>query len=542
MKFPQHPFAEIPPCYSYDPGSGEIVDSPLTVTNCHLFWTTSGVSMRTECLLDRDTQPNAQFSFIAYSLNSPGVWKTSDSLMGCSVLISTPASRLHQYSTATSLAIQNYLINEDMYGTFFLTESNLKWNLFALFYAKQLKMHSFIDMNTRQLSVYAVLRNLGDNALFYALVKCSFAISISGVVSREFSVQYVPIIQYYYGLDGYPYIQNEVLVAELLFLIPFIITILGVFVWKIYMCMHPPGESEGIGQECHAPGLTAVDSTGAVVMPTALSGPPRLASSSSRQRILIPEDEYALSLDEEEEDDEDDDNSDHEEDSNDSDVIMRHSLQNIRNRNLSKKMETTSLNDIPLTDFSKILLPNVEELENMSSDSDTDSGVSLDRTSDDTDESANPIPLTVKKLKKHATTVTKQSKKTIKKNVKKIIGVQKRTMSKMEKFKKYFSLAVAVVFFVSCISRLSYIRYAREMQHFMTSDELTTSPAGSVSTGYDIAFEDIIQRFIVIERFEVVGRTFSIVLIFFCKSFWCSSAHHFMSNDSLGRNHDDVYQ
>jgi len=114
------------------------------------------------------------FAFIASWLGMPTIYQVTNLVMGCSDLIDTPSYELHQYFVSTSLAIQNYLDSEDMYGTFFLTESNLKWMLFAKFYAKQLIMHQFIDSNTRKVSVFTVLRSLGDEDLFYALVTVTF--------------------------------------------------------------------------------------------------------------------------------------------------------------------------------------------------------------------------------------------------------------------------------------------------------------------------------------------------------------------------------
>ena len=85
----------------------------------------------------------------------------------------------------------------------------------------------------------------------------------------------------------------------------------------------------------------------------------------------------------------------------------------------------------------------------------------------------------------------------------------------------YFSIIVLVVFIFAFVSRVTYIFYARNLHRFMISDDLTTPPVNSLSTGYDIAFEDIIERFQFIENLEVVGRTVSVVCIFCCTSFYC---------------------
>ena len=67
-------------------------------------------------------------------------------------------------------------------------------------------------------------------------------------------------------------------------------------------------------------------------------------------------------------------------------------------------------------------------------------------------------------------------------------------VNKNQKYKMYFSIIVLVVFIFAFVSRVTYIFYARNLHRFMISDDLTTPPVNSLSTGYDIAFEDIIAK------------------------------------------------
>lgn len=518
IKIPQHPFVQVDPCYTYDNVTGNLIKNPPAVVNCEMFWTSPGVSLRSECLLDLDTQPNAQFSFLAYSLGLSSVEEMSDLIMGCSVLIETPAQSLHQKFIATSLAIQNYLRNENMYGTFFLTESNLKWDLFAQFYAKQLRMHRFLDPRTRKLSVFAVLRNLGDESLFYALVTCTFTISISGKIEREFKVQYVPIIQYYYGLDGYPYIANEVVTAELFALFAMVVFLTCGFAFKVYASFRSrtsknnvTGEGDGNNELTE----NAYISKGG--LPVALV-PRKMPVDRPRKFVTFQGDDEMSILD------------DSDFNSEDSDAIIMHSLQNKRNEKLSKRMENTDVSEISLSDFGKILLPDIDDLDNMSSDSESESesesGICNDEKSEGSDsDTGRPLSavftrtqnLSIAALKKSTYIVTKHSKKSMK-SVKKIIDVN---VNKNQKYKIYFSIIVLVVFIFAFVSRMTYVFYARNLHRFMISDDLTTPPVNSLSTGYDIAFEDIIERFQFIENLEVVGRTVSVVCIFCCTSFYC---------------------
>lgn len=472
------------------------------------------------------------FAFIASWLGMPTIYQVTNLVMGCSDLIDTPSYELHQYFVSTSLAIQNYLDSEDMYGTFFLTESNLKWMLFAKFYAKQLIMHQFIDSNTRKVSVFTVLRSLGDEDLFYALVTVTFSISVSGQIEHEFDVQYVPIIQYYYGLDGYPYMTNEVLVSELLFLIPFTLVALCAISFKIYVRYFQSGKGKssddrnddnyyhgsggGGGEVVEHDDMSGHHGNRAseVMDPFGLPSPPssrRRSPIRSADRTLIQdEDGSSYSLD-------DMDSSD----SDNSDVMMRLHLQQRRNTSLSRRMEQTNASDITLKDFSSMLLPDVEDFENMSSASEDDDSEQSDdvesKTADDHYEDhglamnvINAPVKSIKVLKKQVSFVKKRSTKSIK-NVTKIIN-----KNKTDKRKKYFSLLVIAMFIITLFCRLRYIQGAREMHIFMTSHEVT-APTGGLFSGYDTHFEDIIDKFKSLQNYEIVGRTLSVVCIFFCK-------------------------
>ena len=495
MKAPQLPFQPISPCYTYNTTTDILINNPSlgNLSNCLHFWTTPGGTMRSACLLDLDNQPSSMFAFIASNLGVSGVHEAFDLLMGCSTLIDTPSQLLHQYFVATALAIQNSLDSEDMHGTFFVTQSNLKWMTFAKFYAKQLMMHSFIDRNTRKVSVLTVLRNLGDENLFYALVNVTFTIAVSGEVEHDFDVQYVPIIQYFYGLDGYPYIPNEVIASELLFLSSLVIVVFSTIAYKVYTRLNPSAES-------HSNGDGKGDKITEVLDPFGLPPPPPRRRSSSVNKADLSclrdeEEAYALN------------DLDSSCDSNDEDIRAQLALQRRRNKSLSKKIAKTDMADISLRDFSSILLPDVDAADNMSSDSEEDSedDSDEDRTKDANDNSIGVLQKQVSFVAKHSTKSMKTVTKIIIKN-------------KTKKYKKYFSLCVLFIFMATFACRVMYILEARDLHFFLTSSEVsTTTGPGSLFTGYDLHFEDIIEKFQDLQEYEIAGRVLSVLCIFFCK-------------------------
>ena len=75
--------------------------------------------------------------------------------------------------------------------------------------------------NTRTFRVSIILRNLGDTELYYAGATVDFFFSATGKLTKKVFVSYIPIVQYYYGLDGYPWLFKDVIVFEVIFLLVF---------------------------------------------------------------------------------------------------------------------------------------------------------------------------------------------------------------------------------------------------------------------------------------------------------------------------------
>lgn len=126
------------------------------------------------------------------------------------------SSDLDSYFVHGHRNLDAYLDNEDSYGVFFSTSSQLTWTVESTLGLLNLQRNYFIDDNTRIFKVYMIARNLGREQLFYSFVSVSFHIDVDGLIRVEFDVTYVPMIQYYYGIDGYSWRAREVFIFELM--------------------------------------------------------------------------------------------------------------------------------------------------------------------------------------------------------------------------------------------------------------------------------------------------------------------------------------
>ena len=502
MMIQQGTFNRIEPCYSYNATTNELVKNPpiANISGCSFYWVSSGAAMRSACLLEQGQQATSMEAFIATRIGAPSVKDITNTMMGCTTLIDTPSYQLYKYFVSTPIAIQNYLENEDMYGTFFLTETNIKWMLFAKFYAKQLIMHRFVDSNTREVSIFTVIRNLGDEDLFYALVTVTFTIEVSGKIDHYFNIQYVPIVQYYYGLDGYTFVSNEVVIMEAIFLIAIVIGFFGAISYKINKrhrswANRKDGRNLVPKDEKEVNGYANKDVMDLFNSP---SSPPSMRMKPSPHNMVIDEESKHDFIDTESSI----------EGSDNSATKIRLSMRRRRNNNLVKRMEKADVSEISLQDFSSILLPDVEDLESISSTSDDDSDAFKSSEEDENIRANKPIAV----LKKQVSVVTKRSTKSFK-TVTKIMKKKKTN-----KWKKYFTLCVILTFLVTFCCRVLYIRGARDLHIYLTSQEVL-QPTGTIFSGYDVHFEDIIEKFRNLNQFEIVGRTLSVVCIFFCKFF-----------------------
>jgi hypothetical protein len=212
------------------PGKGApdgLTADDVVVSNCSLAWVSSGYDIRAGCLLDSSRQPTAFEAYITAVQGYEDVRKLQDYYFGCEKLTTLDKERVADTYVQASATLDSYLEGEDSYGIFFSTENQESWIQESKTAISLLRRHKYIDENTRVFRTYCITRNLGKDELFYSMLVFEFKISTVGRIEVDVEAQYVPIIQYYYGNDGYEWRSQEVLVLEVAML-----CIFGLFVLR----------------------------------------------------------------------------------------------------------------------------------------------------------------------------------------------------------------------------------------------------------------------------------------------------------------------
>jgi hypothetical protein len=226
------------PCYSYTLGAsstptltpgnisfeGTVED--MSLSQCEYHWITSGTEMRTRCLetyKSDSEEDTAVLSFVAAYYGYDSVPELLNAYFDCGNLINTSHTDLKSAFIENSLTLRIFLNTIGMYGNFFETSNEYEWMGEAANVRKILQMMDFVDSNTRTIVLYLVSRNLGKNALFYTMTAVKFRFLTSGKVFTDVRSTYVPIVQYYYGLDGYPWLVHSVAIFEAMFLVLYLI-------------------------------------------------------------------------------------------------------------------------------------------------------------------------------------------------------------------------------------------------------------------------------------------------------------------------------
>lgn len=75
-----------------------------------------------------------------------------------------------------------------------------------------------MDSNTRIFCTYAVTRGLGKDELFYSMVMAEFELQSTGHIEFQAEITFVPIMQYWYGTNGYEWRVVDVFISELFLL------------------------------------------------------------------------------------------------------------------------------------------------------------------------------------------------------------------------------------------------------------------------------------------------------------------------------------
>jgi hypothetical protein len=189
-----------------------------SITNCSLIWLTSGNSLRSKCLHVLNHQYTPRDSFMGAILGATTVTSIYDLHFDCTNLVKYPLPLVNQwfYQSEDTIRVDLTLPNhEKFYGNFFSASDEFIWLGEGISLSTLLQFHEYLDKNTRQFIIFIVLRNLGDHELFYSLITLTFHISSTGYMTKSYSSIFIPIVQYDYGLDGYPWLFKDVAISEI---------------------------------------------------------------------------------------------------------------------------------------------------------------------------------------------------------------------------------------------------------------------------------------------------------------------------------------
>jgi hypothetical protein len=209
--------------------SASSVEEPLA--NCTIIWLTPGTTIRSKCLRVMNSQYSPRDSFLGAILGGQTVTSIYDHHFDCSQLIQYPLSQVKQwyYQSEDTIRVHITLPNrQKFYGNFFSASDEFIWLGEGISLSTLLQFHEYLDTNTRLFKIFLVIRNLGDTELFYSLVTITFTLSTTGSLTNSYSSIFIPIVQYDYGLDGYPWLFKDVAISEL-----FLAVVLAMLIVKI---------------------------------------------------------------------------------------------------------------------------------------------------------------------------------------------------------------------------------------------------------------------------------------------------------------------
>ncbi|CAE7460485.1 unnamed protein product, partial [Symbiodinium microadriaticum] len=212
-----------------NPGLGApdgLTAADVVLSNCSLTWVSNGYDIRAGCMKDSAVQPSAFEAYLASVRGYLNVRDLQNAYFGCYSLVDVSDTQMDRTFVEATKTLDSYLKQSDSYGMFFSTENQEKWIQESREGILLLRRHEFIDKNTRVFRLFCITRNLGEDELFYSMLVFEFSIRTVGKISVNVEAKYVPIIQYYYGMDGYEWRVREVYVLEVMMLCIFILFVL----------------------------------------------------------------------------------------------------------------------------------------------------------------------------------------------------------------------------------------------------------------------------------------------------------------------------
>jgi hypothetical protein len=192
------------PCYSYtaseelqwgDPSyTAEDVET-YNLDNCKYTWITRGFDCRKLCLDYMNNQPTPHEAYVAKKYNFTDTIELIDFFNGCDNVLAASTDALEFVYTEALDAFRFHLRLDDSFGTFYNTTNQGTWIVDTTKVQSSLQFHHVLDANTRVFTLYVVTRNLGDDALFYSLLRVRFVQKTDGSVRVSLKPTFIPIIQ-----------------------------------------------------------------------------------------------------------------------------------------------------------------------------------------------------------------------------------------------------------------------------------------------------------------------------------------------------------
>lgn len=197
-------FEDLLPCYSSTSdvplqwGKDDYTDEDVFLTelrNCDFVWTTSGFDTRKLCLDAINDQPTPQDAYVASRNGFSSIIDMIDYYNGCNDILEASSAELENMFTEGYGVFRTHLSHDKSWGTFFNTTNQGIWLADHTELKHSQQFHGVLDHSTRLFTIYIVTRNLGDDALFYTLLRIIFTHKTDGTIRVKLKPTYIPIIQ-----------------------------------------------------------------------------------------------------------------------------------------------------------------------------------------------------------------------------------------------------------------------------------------------------------------------------------------------------------
>jgi hypothetical protein len=216
--------SKLHPCYVYnaDTDSVQSYDSSYTVSQtkrglsgCKKTWVVPAREVRNSCHEDL-VAPTAHMSFRAAKGGLKSVMDLYNITFLCSTLMERSAVELQNVYFVSTFPTSNQMDVGIPYNGAVVTAPNehtfavVSWD-----HLTKLNFYRVFDGNTKMIRVFSIMRNYGSREMFYALVSLTFNVDSSGYTTSKLEVAFVPMMKYFYAMDGNEWMFREVLVLEI---------------------------------------------------------------------------------------------------------------------------------------------------------------------------------------------------------------------------------------------------------------------------------------------------------------------------------------